>query len=159
MVNGLASSDEESSAEDARHPRQCGLDLEMTPMVDVTFLLLIFFMVTASFNLQKSLAVPRKTSDLASQNPIDEPQVQREIVELTVDRRGSFLVQTHAWERDAFGKQSLITTLKNAVGSLDTDTLLAIKVDEMASLGLMVDAIDAGGIAGFDRIELTQIAE
>ena len=30
-------------------------ELDMTPMVDVTFLLLIFFMVTASFTLQKSL--------------------------------------------------------------------------------------------------------
>ena len=33
-------------------------DLDMTPMVDVTFLLLIFFMVTAAFSLQKSLEVP-----------------------------------------------------------------------------------------------------
>ena len=33
-------------------------DLDMTPMVDVTFLLLIFFMVTAAFSLQKSINVP-----------------------------------------------------------------------------------------------------
>src|SRR5688572_20269137 len=29
-------------------------EMDMTPMVDVTFLLLIFFMVTASFTMQKS---------------------------------------------------------------------------------------------------------
>ena len=33
-------------------------DMDMTPMVDVTFLLLIFFMVTAAFSLQKSLQIP-----------------------------------------------------------------------------------------------------
>ncbi len=33
-------------------------ELDMTPMVDVTFLLLIFFMVTAAFTMQKSFQVP-----------------------------------------------------------------------------------------------------
>jgi len=38
-------------------------ELDMTPMVDVTFLLLIFFMVTASFTLQKSIPQPPAASD------------------------------------------------------------------------------------------------
>ena len=33
-------------------------DMDLTPMVDVTFQLLIFFMVSASFSLQKSIEVP-----------------------------------------------------------------------------------------------------
>jgi len=33
-------------------------ELDLTPMVDVTFLLLIFFMITASFSIQKTLSVP-----------------------------------------------------------------------------------------------------
>ena len=33
-------------------------ELDMTPMCDVTFLLLIFFMVTAAFAMQKSFEVP-----------------------------------------------------------------------------------------------------
>ncbi|MCG8448481.1 MAG: biopolymer transporter ExbD, partial [Pirellulales bacterium] len=33
-------------------------DMDLTPMVDVTFLLLIFFMITAAFALQKALEVP-----------------------------------------------------------------------------------------------------
>ncbi|HUG70447.1 MAG TPA: biopolymer transporter ExbD [Pirellulaceae bacterium] len=32
---------------------------DMTPMVDVTFLLLIFFMVTAAFAMQRSMVVPK----------------------------------------------------------------------------------------------------
>ena len=38
-------------------------DLDMTPMVDVTFLLLIFFMVTASFTLQKSIEDAKAETD------------------------------------------------------------------------------------------------
>lgn len=33
-------------------------EMDLTPMVDVTFLLLIFFMITASFSVQKTLQVP-----------------------------------------------------------------------------------------------------
>ena len=43
-------------------------ELDMTPMVDVTFLLLIFFMVTASFTIQKSLQQAHAKSD----DPSDE---------------------------------------------------------------------------------------
>ncbi|MFM7973431.1 MAG: ExbD/TolR family protein, partial [Pirellula sp.] len=41
-------------------------DMDMTPMVDVTFLLLIFFMITANFTMQKSIQVPAEKSDEAS---------------------------------------------------------------------------------------------
>ena len=45
-------------------------DLDMTPMVDVTFLLLIFFMVTASFGLQRAIEMQRTPSELASPVPV-----------------------------------------------------------------------------------------
>ena len=40
--------------------------LDMTPMIDCTFLLLIFFMITASFHLQKGLEFPRDQSESKS---------------------------------------------------------------------------------------------
>ena len=44
--------------------------VDMTPMIDVTFLLLIFFMITASFHLQKGLDFPAA----ATQEPPVDPQ-------------------------------------------------------------------------------------
>lgn len=38
-------------------------DMDLTPMVDVTFQLLIFFMVSASFSLQKTIEVPTPDPD------------------------------------------------------------------------------------------------
>ncbi len=37
-------------------------EIDMTPMIDCVFLLLIFFLVTASFALQKALEVPAPNS-------------------------------------------------------------------------------------------------
>ncbi len=41
-----------------RRPIEDDAGLEMTSMIDITFLLLIFFMVTASFHLEKGLTFP-----------------------------------------------------------------------------------------------------
>ncbi len=38
-------------------------DMDLTPMVDVTFLLLVFFMITASFSLQKTIQIPAPDPD------------------------------------------------------------------------------------------------
>ena len=41
-------------------------EMDITPMVDVTFLLLIFFMITASFAMQKSLETSFRPLSTAS---------------------------------------------------------------------------------------------
>jgi biopolymer transport protein ExbD len=66
--------------------------LDITPMVDVTFLLLIFFMVTASFSLQKSIQVPRQQADASSPNPDPDVQPELESIEVQIDEHGSFMV-------------------------------------------------------------------
>ncbi len=38
-------------------------EMDLTPMVDVTFLLLIFFMITASFSIQKTIQIPPPDKD------------------------------------------------------------------------------------------------
>ena len=56
----LYADDEDEDEDDDERISRGGDDEEMdlTPMVDVTFLLLIFFMITASFSIQKTLEVP-----------------------------------------------------------------------------------------------------
>jgi biopolymer transport protein ExbD len=128
---------------------------DMTPMVDVTFLLLIFFMVTASFTLQRAIAMPRQSSQLASLQAVD-PLPEVELISLTVDRDGVFYLTTRHWQQELLGKQSLITGLKRAARHTHPDSQLEISVDSEARLQWMVDAIDAGTIAGFSRVAVVQ---
>jgi biopolymer transport protein ExbD len=139
-----------------RRPFRDG-ELDMTPMVDVTFLLLIFFMVTASFSLQKSIQMPRQHSDLASTQPIDNPTDSLNPIQLNVYENGGFLVLTPDWQRETPGKQDLISVLNQAVGANNNDLRLDIKVHENAKLRTLVDAMDAGTIAGFAAIEVTEV--
>jgi len=133
--------------------RESGTD--MTPMVDVTFLLLIFFMVTASFTLQRAIAMPRQSSQLASIKAV-EPTLEVDRISLAVDGYGGFYLATGSWEQELLGKQSLITGLKRALTQTHPDSHLEISVDPEARLQAMIDAIDAGTIAGFSQLTVLQ---
>ncbi len=132
-------------------------EMDMTPMVDVTFLLLIFFMVTAAFSLQKSIEMPRQQTDAPSTTVTEDEVDELDMVELQVDEFGSFLVMAPGWERETPGKQNLVSALKEAIAGNDEGMRLAIKVHELAKLGALVDAMDAGTIAGFSQLEVTQV--
>lgn len=145
--------DEDAFRREKREPEE----IDMTPMVDVTFLLLIFFMVTASFSLQKSIQVPRQTTDLPSTAPIEEQEDELDPVELEIDEFGGFYVITADFEEETPGKQNLIRTLKRAIGESTEGMQLKIRVHEMAKLQALVDGMDAGTIAGFAEIQVDQV--
>ncbi|MCA9138300.1 MAG: biopolymer transporter ExbD [Planctomycetales bacterium] len=133
-------------------------ELDMTPMVDVTFLLLIFFMVTAAFSLQKSIEMPRQQTDAPSTTVVEEEEEEKEMVEVQVDEAGTFLVLATDWQEETPGKQNLITTLKRAKQD-GANVRLVIKVQEQCKLQFLVDAMDAGTIAGYTETQVTQVEE
>ncbi|MGZ0170082.1 MAG: ExbD/TolR family protein [Planctomycetales bacterium] len=65
LPDELFSEDEDDDEDEGWGGGRGGHDDEMdlTPMVDVTFLLLVFFMITASFSIQKTLEVPPPNPD------------------------------------------------------------------------------------------------
>ncbi len=132
-------------------------ELDMTPMVDVTFLLLIFFMVTASFSLQKSMSMPRQQSDLPSSAPIEDPPEDPDTVTVQIDEFGSFLVLASDWERETPGKQNLISALREAIAPFSGAVTLSIEVHEEARLRYLVDCMDAGAICSFAEVKITQV--
>ncbi|MAI30611.1 MAG: biopolymer transporter ExbD [Rubripirellula sp.] len=134
-------------------------EMDMTPMVDVTFLLLIFFMVTAAFSLQKSIEMPRQQTDAPSTSVVEEEDDELESIEVEVDEFGGFLVIAQDWERETVGKQGLVTAFKDALSASKDGMRLIVKVHEMAKLHSLVDAMDAGTIAGFTELEVTQVEE
>ena len=133
-------------------------EMDMTPMVDVTFLLLIFFMVTAAFSLQKSIQMPRQQTDAPSTN-IEEEIDELDVVEIQVDEFGSFLVMAPGFERETPGKLNLITALREAIAGTRDGMRLDIKVHESAKLHALVDAMDAGTIAGYSDLHVMQVEE
>lgn len=132
-------------------------EMDMTPMVDVTFLLLIFFMVTASFSLQKSIALPPQQSDAPSSSPVEKEQEEMDQVSLQVNEFGGFLVLAADWEREVAGKPALVAALREAKQSLGAQVRLAIECHEAAELQHLVNAMDAGALCEYTEMQVTQV--
>ena len=118
-------------------------ELDMTPMVDVTFLLLIFFMVTASFTLQKSMPQPPASSDEASLN-VQEKEDANDYVEVIIDQNNTYYVTSRGEEeREAPSETEMRTLVKDAVDTFSPERMV-ITVHVDATYARYITACDAG---------------
>lgn len=123
-------------------------NIDLTPAVDVTFQLLIFFMITASFSLQKAFDVPpAKNADGVSMNVLVERPESG--VRIEVDRDDTVFVG----DKKAQTYQEileLLTAEKSANSSVN-DVDLVLDPDSTHEMRLTV--IDAAMQAGFLRVK------
>jgi biopolymer transport protein ExbD len=138
-------------------------ELDMTPMVDVVFQLLIFFMLTAAFALQKSLTLPKVSDDQPSENVVAKSiESSPEYVIVQVDEFGTFHVFTVDWDEEAPSDQDLHIKLRRArEGSVNgvIPSKLMVEAHGDALHGRVVAALDAGTATGFEEVQLTTVEE
>jgi len=138
-------------------------DMDMTPMVDVTFLLLIFFMVTAAFSLQKSLEIPKPPKDEPSQNAEQkDPENDPEYVTVYVDEFNTYRVVCEDWDSEAPSEQELLRKLRearNGGSSGIIPTRLMVKAHTESLHGKVVAALDAGTEVGMEQVQLMTVDE
>ena len=129
-------------------------DCDMTPMVDVTFLLLIFFMVTAAFTMQRSMVV-QKSNEQGP--PIQQTnEVEADIV-VEVDEFNTFHVTADNWEQEAPSEHDLIRALRHIreqkAGNKSLNRML-VKANPESLHEKVVAAIDSGAYVGIPEIAL-----
>ena len=133
-------------------------ELDMTPMVDVTFLLLIFFMVTASFSLQKSIEQPPPQTDEPSEI-VQEEDPDKDYVLVLVDQNNTFYVTSRDEEEvECPSKREMWTRVKEAKsGSNVGRMIIRAHVDSMHKN--VISAWDAGRVAGIEDISIETTEE
>lgn len=129
-----------------RRQRAGEVGVNLTPLIDVVFLLLIFFMVSTTFTRESQL-----TLDLpeASGSPREAPEQQ---VEILVDEQGRYRVNGQALV-DARMRTLQAAIYKVAAG--DTTLPLVIAADAQASHQDVVRAMDAAGQLGFVHLSIS----
>ncbi len=133
----------------------------MTPMVDITFLLLIFFMVTAAFLLQKSMPVPPMDDDQqsASQTIAD---ADADAVNVRIDGDNVYWVSGAPWpkEQRAASEQEMRVKIREARQALGTaPARLVVQASGDAIHGKVVAALDAAMAAEMEDIQLVEYDE
>jgi biopolymer transport protein ExbD len=129
-------------------------ELDMTPMVDVTFLLLIFFMVTASFSLQKSIQQPPAQTDAPTTQINEIDDIVEDYVEIVIDQNNNYYVTSRdSEESEAPSDREMRSRLKDAKENSNA-TRLVIKAHLDCKHGKVVTVWDAGIAVGMNKIEI-----
>lgn len=123
-----------------RIPLAPGLDL--TPMVDVVFLLIIFFMVSTTFiSSETGLSVDLPQAQSAQVQPSDLPTV-------TVTADGRVFLAGAPVEQSG-----LVALLQEAIAA-SGQTTVVLRADESVAHGLVVEVMDLIRLAGAERIAI-----
>ncbi len=122
------------------------VSINLTPLIDVVFLLLIFFMVSTTFTRETQLSI-----DLPEAEGRPREAVPREI-EILVDENGGYRVNGQGLVDNG------LRTLQAAVYRLsegDTTLPLTITADAQAEHQYVVRAMDAVGRLGFAHLSIS----
>jgi len=120
--------------------------IELTPLIDVVFLLLIFFMISTTFVSRTGLQVQVPQAQATQANP------EQARVEVMVTEDGTYLVDG----QDIPAEADLAGLLRRQVANKD-QPLLVIRADRNAKHGAVVAAMDAGKAIGLTRIAISTV--
>lgn len=123
-------------------------EINLTPLIDVVFLLLIFFMVTTSFI---------RNSDLRIELPeaAREPSAaQTEALEITVNADGQYFVEDRRVVDST--AESLRKALIETLGD-SRDRTVAIRADADASHQAVVTVLDVTGRLGIEDVVIETV--
>ena len=130
-----------------RPRRRISVRIDMTPMVDVAFLLLIFFMLTTVFRQPQAMEMNLPPPDAKVQ------VAQSNVLTLFVDanERMFYTLGKGAMNRTAL--TDLNALFKENV-KLNADLIILVKVSRQARYNTMVDILDELEIASMTRFSL-----
>lgn len=121
------------------------LDINITPLIDVVFLLLIFFMVTTTFNRETRLLVnlPEANAEIAEALP--------QQIEILVSQDGNYMINGRALVNNRL--ETLMRGLELESGG-DISLPVLLIADAEASHQSVVTAMDGIGQSGFNRLSI-----
>ena len=121
----------------------------LTPLIDVVFLLLIFFMVTTTFlDPEREIDI-----DLPVAESGGEPLEELEEIVVSVTEEGEIL-----YSGRSLGREELISLLKGAAQH-DPSTPVTIRGHRLARHEAIVTVMDACGVAGISNLAVGTTVE
>jgi len=129
-----------------RVQRREEVSINLTPLIDIVFLLLIFFMVSTTFTRETQLSIDLPEAEGQSRETVEEG------IEILVDESGQYRVNGQALV------DKRMRTLQAAIYKIsagDTTMPMTITADAQAAHQDVVQAMDAAGQMGFIHLSIT----
>ena len=127
-----------------RNKKHAPLEISLTPMIDVVFLLLIFFMVTTTFSKETQIKVqlPQAEGQTA------ENHKQEHVLMVTIDKSGQYFINDKALNDSSLAN---LTKELTAISS-NKKIPLIINADANAPVQAAIHVLDAAAKIGFNNI-------
>lgn len=122
------------------------MGIDMGPLMDIVFILLIFFVVTSSFTRETGVDVTKPQAQSAS-------QLEKENLLIAITREGTI----HINERQV-DLASLQDILKQSLAKTP-DREAVIIADKSSETGVLVQVIDACNLSGVKKVSIAAQAE
>jgi biopolymer transport protein ExbD len=121
------------------------VSVNMTPLIDVVFLLLIFFMVTTTFSRNTNILInlPEASGETSEQEPVE--------IEILVAQNGTYSINGRQLVNAQI--ETLMRTVADVSGG-DTTIPLIITADANTSHQSVVTAMDAVAQLGFTSLNI-----
>ena len=124
----------------AKQQEEGGAEIDLTPLLDVVFIMLIFFIVVASFIKEAGIEVNRPDDNQQS-DPNDSVSI---LVEIAADNQ--------IWmENRRVDVRAVRANIQRMLAE-DPEAPLTIKVEKGAEAGVVVDVADAAREAGVGAV-------
>ena len=121
--------------------------MDLTPLIDVVFLLLIFFMVSTTFTRESHLQVELPQ---ASGNPAPPTDVKQ--IDVVISNDGQYLLNDKPLVNNR--REMLERGIRELAGT-DTSLPFIITADARTPHEFVVRAMDAAGRLGFAKLSIT----
>jgi biopolymer transport protein ExbD len=125
------------------------VDINLTPLIDVVFLLLIFFMVSTTFDRHAKLKV-----ELPEASAKMQQQQQEEPVVLSIDAKGNYFIDDRQLVNTSL--DTLKIALQKTVAD-KKDVSLVLRADANTPHQSVVRAMDAASQLGLTRLSIATI--
>ena len=122
-------------------------EINITSLIDIVFLLLIFFMVSTTFERQSALKIDLPEASASEQSPADE---EVKLV-LAIDREGRMFLN----DRQLTDSRpvTIAAALREAAGESRTQAIL-LRADALTPHHFVITAMDVSGQLGFTRLSI-----
>jgi biopolymer transport protein ExbD len=125
-------------------------ELNLTPLIDVVFCLIIFFVVTTTFDDRSALNIQLPKAAPSEALPVGEP------LQVQIDAEGRyFIAGNEVLRRDG---AALREALQQIAGT-DRERSVILRADARTPHQAVVTAMDALGAVGFTKLSIATLPE
>ncbi len=130
-----------------RHRRAEEAEINITPMLDIVFIMLIFFIVTTSFIKEFGVDMSRPSNE--------PPKIEKlsEVIFVKIDDAGQITIKNRLTDIRA-----VRANIESGL-ALKPDASVVIAASRQSDAGLLVRVVDQARVAGAGQVSLVALAQ